>query len=76
MLLLRVTFRRKGMSVTTVFLELAALPFFFAVGFFGTCFFATRLVDGTFLAEVGLDFVAFLPFFLVAIFAVYHRQIP
>jgi hypothetical protein len=54
----------------TVFLELIPPFFFFAVSFFGVSFFGACLPPVSRLPEAGLDFVTFLPFFLVAIPAV------
>lgn len=67
--LLRFALRRGALAVETDPLELAV--FFFApVCFLGAAFFAGRFFAGDFLLEVGLDFFAFVPFFLVAICAV------
>jgi hypothetical protein len=51
----------------------AAIQQLFAISFFGVSFLGARL--RAFLSEVRLDFVTFLPFFLVAIHAVYHRRL-
>ena len=63
------TFRREELVVESAFLERAVF-FFVAVPFLSAAFFRARFFGCDFLLEVCLDFVAFLPFFLVAIFAV------
>jgi hypothetical protein len=68
-LLLRFTSRREEPAVGNAFLELAVF-FFVAVGFLAAAFFSAGFFAFNFLPEVGLDFFAFLPFFLVAICAV------
>ncbi|MGO9084814.1 MAG: hypothetical protein ACLQBK_06270 [Candidatus Sulfotelmatobacter sp.] len=69
--MLRIAGRPEERAVPRVFPELAG-AFFLAVSFFGACFFGARFFALIFLPEVGLDFIAFLPFFLLAILAVYH----
>jgi hypothetical protein len=65
----RSTFRLEELAVENAFRELVAF-FFAAVRFLGAVFFSAGFfaLDG--LLEVRLDFFAFSPFFLVAIFAV------
>jgi hypothetical protein len=65
----RSTFRRDELAVKNVFLELVVL-FFVAARFLGAAFFGARFFALNCLLEVRLDFFAFVPFFLVAIFAV------
>jgi len=67
--LLRFAFRRDELAVENAFLELVVF-FFMAVRFLGAAFFGARFFALNCLLEVRLDFFAFLPFFLVAIFAV------
>ena len=69
MLFLRFTFRREDPAVETTLLDLAVF-FFVAVRFLGAAFFSARFFALDFLPVVRLDFFAFLPVFLVAIFAV------
>ncbi len=65
----RVPSRCEELAVPSALLALDG-AFFLAVSFFEAPLFDTRRVVVTFLLEVRLDFIAFLPFFLVAIFAV------
>ncbi len=65
----RVTFPRAGLAGASAALERVA-AFFLAVSLLGDLFFDVPVFALTFLTEVGLDFIAFLAFFLVAIFAV------
>jgi hypothetical protein len=65
----RSTFRREELAVESGFRELVAF-FFAAVRFLGAAFFGARFFALNCLLEVRLDFFAFVPFFLVAIFAV------
>jgi len=65
----RSTFRRDELAVKNVFLELAVF-FFVAARFLRAAFFGARFFALNCLLEVRLDFFAFVPFFLVAIFAV------
>ena len=69
MLLLRFAFCGEELAVEDAFLELVII-FFEVVRFLGVAFLGARFFALDCLPDIGLDFFAFLPFFLVAIFAV------